>query len=229
MDWGVNEYVAVGSAVLAVISLIFNWMVVRKQTELQTATLRVEMDSEVIAWSQEAIDAVSDGVALARGRGSDGYNSPGEYRRIVSEASQRLSSLADRGRLFFPNHQHETHGSQNEAAFRGFRQPILDAMVFACARLDRMDASLTTPDVQTADYLVKCRRLLVSEAQNAIDPRRNREMLNRLDAGRKNDDVSAFRAAAEIGEEMEALFPGFLTERRDERWIAAREAMSRRR
>ncbi|MBL8546785.1 MAG: hypothetical protein JNL81_09980 [Hyphomonadaceae bacterium] len=228
MEWGVNEYVAVGSALLAVISLVFNWLVVNKQTELQTATLRVEMDSEVIAWSQEAIDAVSDGVALARGRGAEGYT-PGEFRRTVSEASQRLSSLADRGRLFFPNHQHETHGAQKERAFQGYRQPILDAVVFACARLDRMDTTLTTPDTATADYLVKCRRLLVSEAQNAVDPRRSREMLDRLDVGRRDDKVSAFRTAAEIGEEMEALFPGFLLERRDEAWIAARQQMSRRR
>lgn len=227
MEWGVNEYVAVGSALLAVVSLVLNWLVVKKQTDLQTATLRVEMDSEVIAWSQEAIDAVSDGVALARARGGDGY-SLSEYRRTVSEASQKLSSLADRGRLFFPNHQHDTHGRQKEAAFQGFRQPILDAVVFACARLDRMDTTLTTPDQASADYLVKCRRLLVSEAQNAIDPRRSREMLDRLDVGRKDDKVSAFRTAAEIGEEMEALFPGFLLERRDEKWIAAREAMSRR-
>lgn len=228
MNWGVNEYVAVGSALLAVVSLIFNWIVVKKQTELQTATLRVEMDSEVISWSQEAIDAVSDGIALARGRGTEGYGSAGEFRRVVSEASQKLSSLADRGRLFFPNHQHDTHGNHKESAFQGFRQPILDAVVFACARLDRMDPTIGTPDNESADYLLKCRRLLVSEAQNAIDPRRSREMLNRLDVGRKDDKISAFRTAAEIGEEMEALFPGFLLERRDEKWIAAREAMSRR-
>ena len=51
MEWGVNEWVAVISAILAIVSLAFNYMVVRKQTELQTATLRVEMDSEVIAWT----------------------------------------------------------------------------------------------------------------------------------------------------------------------------------
>jgi hypothetical protein len=228
MEWGVNEWVAVISAILAIVSLAFNYMVVRKQTELQTATLRVEMDSEVIAWTQEAIDAVSAGVALARSRGAEGY-AAGEFRRSVSEASQRLSSLADRGRLFFPNDRPDAHGHEKERAFQGFRQPILDAVVFACARLDRMQTSGDSPDAETAAYLIKCRRLLVSEAQNAVDPRRRKEMLDRLDVGRKDDKVSAFKTAAEIGEEMEALFPGFLEQRRDEAWIAAREAMSKRR
>ncbi len=226
MEWGVNEWVAVGSAMLAVVSLVFNYVVVQKQTELQTATLRVEMDSEVIAWTQEAIDAVSAGVTLARGRGSDGYT-PGEFSRRVSEASHQLSSLADRGRLFFPNDQPDAHGHQKERAFQGYRQPILDAVVFACARLEKMDKTLAAPDNESAAYLVKCRRLLVSEAQNAVDPRRRKEMLDRLDVGRKDDRVSAFRTAAEIGEEMEAQFPGFLDQRRDEAWIAAREAMSK--
>lgn len=228
MDWGVNEWVAVGSAVLAVVSLVFNWIVVRKQTELQTATLRVEMDSEVIAWTQETIDAVSAGVALAHERGGEGYGA-GEFRRSVNEASQKLSSLADRGRLFFPNDRPDAHGSEKEGAFQGHRQPILDAVVFACARLARMDVSLTTPDADCAAFLIKCRRLLVSEAQNAVDPRRRKEMLDRLDVGRKDDKVSAFRTASEIGEEMEALFPGFLDVPRGEAWIAKREALAKRR
>lgn len=225
---GLNEWVAVVSAVLALASLVLNWLVVRRQTELQYETLRAEMDAEVIAWTHEAIDAVSNGVVLARGRGSEAYG-PGEFRRLASEASQCLSSIADRGRLFFPNDMPDDHGKSKEGAFQGYRQPILDAVVFAHTRLDRIDVMATTPDEEAAAFLISCRRVLVSEAQNAIDPRRRNQMLKRLAVGRQDDKISAFKVVAELGEKLEALYPGYLEQRRDADWIAKRENLSRRR
>jgi hypothetical protein len=75
---------------------------------------------------------------------------------------------------------------------------------------------------------VKCRRLLVSEAQNAIDPRRRKQMMRRLAVGRKDDKVSAFSMASDLGEAMEALYPGFLDRPRGPAWVAEREAIARR-
>lgn len=226
MEWGVNEWVAVGSAALALASLVLNWLVVRRQTELQYETLRAEMDSDVIAWAHEAIDSVAEASTLARGRGV--MYPAEEFRRLAHETSQKLSAIADRGRLFFPNEEHDRHGQDKEAAFQGFRPPILDSIVFACGRLDRMAAD-GGPDTESAEFLTKCRRLLVSEAQNAIDPRRRKQMLNRLAVGRLDDKTSAFKVAADLGEAMEALYPGYLLQRRDAAWVAAREEMARRR
>jgi len=227
MNLGVNEWVAIGSAALALVSLVLNWLVVRRQIALQVEQLKAEMDSEVIAWSHEAIDLISQAGSLARGRGVN-YQ-PAEFARLAHETSQKLSSAADRGRLFFPNESPDRHGQQKEAAFQGYRQPILDALVFACTRVDRMDVNATAPDPESADYLSKCRRLLVSEAQNAIDPRRRDQMLRQLSVGRSDDKISAFAVAAELGEAMESLYPGYLEQRRDAAWIAEREAMARRR
>lgn len=226
MEWGVNEWVAVGSALLALASLVLNWLVVRRQTELQYETLRAEMDAEVIAWAHDAITLVSDGAALARGRGQ--MYPAAEFARLAHETAEKLSAVADRGRLFFPNEQPDRHGQDKEAAFQGFRPPILDAIVFACGRLGKLPAE-GGPDTEAAEFLNKCRRLLVSEAQNAIDPRRRKQMLQRLAIGRKDDKVSAFAQASELGEAMEALYPGYLVQRRGPAWIAEREEMARRR
>lgn len=225
MDWGVNEWVAVGSAALALISLALNWIVVRRQTELQYETLRAEMDAEVVAWAQDAIDCVSDAITLAEGRG-DTYPAA-EFARQALETSQKLSSVADRGRLFFANEEPDRHGQHKEAAFQGYRPPILDAIIFACGRLGRMEAEGGS-DNEAAEFLVKCRRLLVSEAQNAIDPRRRKQMLKRLAIGRKDDKVSAFAMASDLGLAMEALYPGYLDRPRGPAWVAEREAMARR-
>lgn len=221
-----NEWVAVGSAAVALASFVLNWLVINRQIALQYETLKAEMDGEVIAWTHEAIDAVSHGIALARGRGH-AYGGD-EYVRLQHEAAQRLSSLADRGRLFFPNEAPDRHGQGKEAAFQGYRQPILDAIVFACERVHRIEHA-SEPDEDAAAFLTRCRRLLVSEAQNAIDPRRREQMLRRLAVGRRDDKISAFAMAAEIGEAMEARYPGTLEQRRDATWIAQREAFARRR
>lgn len=225
VDLGVEEWVAIGSAVLAVASLVLNWLVVRRQTELQVETLKAEMDAEVIAWVHEAIDLISSSISLAKGRGLT-YG-PEEFLRLAHETSQKLSSAADRGRLFFPNEAPEEHGREKEVAFQGYRPPILDAVVFACNRLARMDPN-GPPDEAAADFLTKCRRLLVSEAQNAIDPRRRGQMLRRFAVGRVDDKISAYAVSAELGEALETLYPGYLLERRDAAWIAKREAFARR-
>ena len=226
LDLGVEGWVAVVSALLALASLVLNWLVVRRQTELQFETLKAEMDAEVIAWAHEAIDLVSQGVSLARGRGAT-YGAD-EFGRLAHETSQKLSSIADRGRLFFPNEAPDQHGQDKETAFQGYRPPILDAVVFACNRVARMEANAGGPDADAADFLTKCRRLLVSEAQNAIDPRRRGQMLRRLAIGRIDDKTSAYALAAELGEALESLYPGYLLQRRDAAWIANREAIARR-
>jgi hypothetical protein len=225
MDLSIEAWVAVVSAVLALASLVLNWLVVRRQTQLQFETLKAEMDAEVIAWAHEAIDLVSESISLARGRGAT-YG-PEEFARSAHETSQKLSSIADRGRLFFPNEAPDKHGQDKETAFQGYRPPILDAVVFACNRLSRIEASDEGPDKDAADFLAKCRRLLVSEAQNAIDPRRRGQMLRRLAIGRLDDKTSAYTLAAELGEALESLYPGYLLQRRDAAWIANREAIAR--
>lgn len=225
MDLGIEEWVAIGSAVLALASLVLNWLVVRRQTQLQFETLKAEMDAEVIAWAHEAIDLVSHSISLAKGRHVT-YPAD-EFARQAHETSQKLSSIADRGRLFFPNEAPDRHGQDKETAFQGYRPPILDAVVFACNRLGRLDVNAGGPDNDAADFLTKCRRLLVSEAQNAIDPRRRGQMLRRLAVGRIDDKVSAYALSAELGEALESLYPGYLLQRRDEKWIANREAIAR--
>jgi hypothetical protein len=225
MTWGVNEWVAAVSALLALASLVLNWVVVRRQTQLQFESLKAQMDSEVFAWVHEAIDLVANAGALTRGRGM--AYAPDEFRRLAFETSQKLSAVADRGRLFFPNEAPHAHGQDKEAAFQGYRPPILDAVIFACGLLERLPHDVPGPDDEAAALLIKCRRLLVSEAQNAIDPRRRGQMLRRLASGRIDDKKSAFAIAAELGEAMEARYPGYLVQRRDATWVAEREAMSR--
>lgn len=220
-NWGLETWLAIGSALLAFVSFFFNWRIVNRQMKMQFESLKAQMDADMLAWAHEATDAISEGVLIARGRGACFPADEMRMRRLAT--AQRLSSLADRGRIFFPNHSPDNHGQHREGAFKGYRPPILDTVVFAVMQLDRMECEGAEPDTHAADYLIKCRRLLVSELQQAVDPRRRGQMLTRLSQSRRAGDMPDFRAAADLGELLESRYPGTLIERRDDAWITNRE------
>lgn len=221
-----SDWIGIGSAGLAIISVALNWMVVSRQTRVQAETLRASADAEVMGWANQAIDKLSEGIALARGRGS-AYEE-GELRRRLLETSSALSALADRGRLFFPNQEHATHGNEKESAFQGFRPVILDTVIFAHYQLDYVDPAGSGPDLAACEYLVKCRRLLVSEVQEAVDPRRRGQMMRLLSVGgRSGSRTASFTAASALGEDLRARYPDVKVAARGPDWIAKREKAAR--
>lgn len=221
---GLETWLAVGSAILALVSFFLNWLMVRRQAAMQFESLKAQVDSEVLAWAHEASDAITEGIMLAKGRGD--YDERDVRVRALT-ISQRLSSMADRGRLLFPNLDPHAAGQGREAAFRGFRPPILDCVVFASAQVERLDARNMGPDMEAVKVLVGCRRLLVSETQCAIDPRRRGEVLSRLGQRRRGAHEPDFAAAAALGESLEARYPGYLVQRRDQAWVEERTSASR--
>jgi hypothetical protein len=200
-----ETWVAGGSAVLAIASLVASWVIAGRQSTLQFETLRAEMDAGVIAWAQQAMGLVSQAAALARGRG--GVYAADEFQRLTLELEFGLSAAVDQGRLFFPNEDPAHWGQDKEGAFQGIRPPILDALVFCCCQIEQMRKSNGEGDQEAARFFIDCRRLLVSEAQNAIDPRRRREMMRRLDIGRADDSVSNWDKSYELGMELDKRHP----------------------
>ncbi len=219
-----ETWLAVGSAVAAFASFLINRRLVARQAAMQFESLKAQMDADILAWAHEATDALSEGIMLAKGRGV--VFEEGEMRRRLFDVGGRLSSLADRGRLFFPNIP-GANGKANEGAFQGSRQPILDAMVFGHLQVERIDARNTGPDLVAAEYLTKCRRLMISEVQAAIDPRRRREALKQISQQDLDREGPSFEVAAALGEALEERYPGVLLHRRDAAWVAERRGEHR--
>lgn len=196
----IGDVISFLSAVIAVASFAFNWVVVRRQMSMQYEGLKAQMETDMMKWAQEAVDMISTGAQLARGRGR--VYAPEELAPRLNEIAIRLSSVADRGRLFFPNYGETVHGLEKERAYQGFRPPILDAVVFAHMQVDRIDARGAEPDHQAADFLVRCRRLFVSEAQGAIDPRRRLRILAELSEGEKQERAHSVHQAADLAQAL---------------------------
>lgn len=224
-SWGVNEWVAVGSAAIAFLSFVFNWLVVSRQTELQAETLKAEMDRDVLAWAHEAIDALSEGVWLARAHA--GSQNRAALVEPISKLSWRLSALADRGRMFFPNLAPAEHGLDKPGAFQGYRPPVLDAVLFGLYQVEQLTPTNPSSE-QAMKFIQDCRRLMVSEVQYAIDPRRKGRMLKRMMRGAKQSHVAGFRIAADLASNMRTRYPDLPITERGADWIAEMERRMRR-
>ena len=171
----IPDLVAVVSAGIAVLSLIANGMVVRRQLRLQTEEIRAALDAETSRWCKDVLQAF-EAAATRLDEIAAGREIAADSPRTMAMA-ERLSTLADIGRLYFPNFEPESRGDEKPAAFRGDRQPAIDAVLFAYDLACNLD-TLTPDQAQGArGLLFDTRRLLISEVLIARDPRRL-EVLN---------------------------------------------------
>lgn len=191
------------SIVVAVASLVFNVMLLHRQNRMQLESLRLQADSDVIGWGRQAIDALADAQRLIYAKP---HITDTAFEQDRISAMQRLSSLADQGRLFFPNVVRDDHGKHNEAAYQGYRQPVLDALIFAYAVLQNWRDAGKRPN-EAIDFLWQCRRLVISQIQNSVDPRRRERTIARLAKNRRGGGDSPREQAVALGAALEALTP----------------------
>lgn len=197
----------VGAAVLAAIALIISiitaWAqmntakeLAREQSESSAALARdhqallveqvaIQRDSDILRWTEQVIDVLSDADSFAVELGAAPFDDLARSRR--RRLQSRLSALIDHGRMYFPNEREEAKGAGNPRAYRGHRQVILDALVFAYDALNEAHAVNGDAEARAlCAKLVECRRQFVSEAQAAINPQRFIEMreMNKLRTAR---------------------------------------------
>ena len=184
--------VAVLSAFVALCGAFMASRETRKQRSLMEETLRQRLDGASIRWGDEAIEA------LAAAESLEHYEIHTDAKADRLQTARRLSALADRGRLFFPNLVETDKGASKEAAFRGSRPPILDALVFAHFEL----VSLKDGDALDVDFLRRCRRLVVSELQDHLDPRHWDSVIERGATKKMQDRTDAQRRASTLKAEL---------------------------
>lgn len=164
----------------------------RRIEVLQQEGLRASLDAQVIAWGTRAIDVLAEAQRISSTRSQAA--SPTALDTARDTVVSRISALVDQGRLFFPNVSHDLVGLDRPFANRGFRPPILDALMLAFEWARRIEASATDDEVRAqTSALFGARRAFVSELQRALDPRRRQVIFENLADSRKvelrGDDV----------------------------------------
>ncbi len=177
--FGVEQWLALMSAVLAISSFVLNLRLVARQEKRNATNLKLAHDSDIIGWADDVIRQLADAQEMAAEKGVSYNDSEFAARRSAARAS--LSALIDRGRLFFPNRADATHGADKEVGYQGRRQAVLDILVEAYAIIDKSGAG-PGPDKAAVEALTKQRRLFVAEVFKTIDPVRRGETIKELAA-----------------------------------------------
>lgn len=180
---GFSEWLALGSAGVALVSLLVSQAAVRRQQRMQFEGLRHARDSDLIAWADAAIDAIADAQGHCRDVKNNLLIGP-DAARSQSALRTRLSALLDRGRLFFPNQPNadDEDAPPSEAAYAGAPHPAIDALYKVYRIISDFGRFSMTP-AEAVKAIVAERRRFVSEVFTSIDPRRREAALKGL-AGR---------------------------------------------
>ncbi len=198
--------IAVLSAGVAVVSALIARGETRRQRKLQTERLRQSIDAASLDWGNAAIDTLARAAMFARARqlqANDGAFLANKANLLVA-----LSTLVDRGRMFFPNLNPDKKGAEKEGAYRGHRPPVLDALMWTYHELEAMTREGGPSADDSAAYIDECRRLLVSELQSYLDPRRKDEVVERYDDQDDGDRREAINKSQALKAKLETRRPG---------------------
>lgn len=206
MQWlfglGPSDWAAIGSVAVAMVSLMFNWLIVRRQSEMQIEALRLQADGAVFAWGRECVETISRAIEYAD-------HAPAENAGAIrSDLRWHLSALIDQGRMFFPNEATGDYVSRSEVGRNpGWRPAVLDAEAFAYFVI-RDEDKLGSALEERGSFLRECRRLLYTEIQRATDPRRRARMLGRLADRSQKQAKNDFQHA--LATRINGMLPGVL-------------------
>ena len=198
--------VAVLSAVIAVFGALVSRNETRKQRALQLENLRHNIDTQSLAWGNACIDTLNRAAMFARTRQHQANDQSFFQQRVNMLLA--ISSLVERGRLFFPNIDPASKGGEKEGAYRGSRPPILDALMYAYYEVEALSRQGGPTADNSAEYIEDCRRLLVSELQAHLDPRRRDTVVDRSDDQRLDQRGDAIQRAEALLTTLKSRRPG---------------------
>lgn len=210
----IDVLVALSSAIVAVIGALISQNETRKQRDLQLENLRHGLDAQSLGWGNHCIDVLNRAAMFARTRQHQSSDASFFQQRV--NLLLALSSLVERGRLFFPNIDPSHKGVEKEGAYRGSRPPILDALMFAYYELEALTRQGGPTADNSAEFIENCRRLLVSELQAHFDPRRRDAMVERYDDQRLEHRSDAIARANDLKTLLKSRRPGLNLSDREE-------------
>ncbi len=176
-SFGVEQWLTLGSAALAILSFFLNLRLVARQEKRNRVAMKMAHDSDVIGWSDEVVTLLAHTQEMLVEKGAS-YNDD-DFRARRSDVRARLSALIDRGRIFFPNRKDGDFGTDKEAGFQGRRHPALDVLVDAYGIIDAA-GSAQGPDRENSEKLTTHRRKFMAEIFTSVDPVRRGENMKEL-------------------------------------------------
>jgi|GEM_PF-1366162 len=190
------EWVAIAAAFIAVFCLILNCLVFLRISKSLRDRLQIERESALLRWSDEAIAALAEAERLCAQKLE--LFKPEEFLRRQSDSLTGLSSLLDRGQLFFPNADSDRYSNRRASAEPGHKQDAMEALFQAYLTLRNIDPNEKGPALAAAaQRLFEHRKMFVEEVFGGIDSRRRRPAASSFDKLQK-PEAPAMRRRAEM-------------------------------
>lgn len=206
--------IALLSAGVAIFGALISRNETRKQQSLQLENLRHNVDTQSLGWGNTCIDVLNRAAMFARTRQHQSNDASFFQQRVNMLLA--ISSLVERGRLFFPNIDPGSKGGEKEGAYRGSRPPILDALMCAYYEVEALTRQGGPTADNSAEFIDDCRRLLVSELQAHFDPRRRDTIVDRYDDQRLDHRGEAITRANTLKSLLKSRRPGIdLSDRKE--------------
>jgi hypothetical protein len=162
------------AAAIAVPALLFSIWSGLRQRRIERETLRLQRDSDVIAWSNTCLAHLCQAEMLMRPEYA-AFTAEPDFERQRFEVLAAISCCIDRGRMFFPNRDHDRVGLDKEGAFRGHRHAVLDRLVWIYELLSKVTFHApadAAERIELREQSITHKRHFISEVQSEVDPRR---------------------------------------------------------
>ena len=206
LSGNIGTVVTVLSAIAAILGALASRAETRKQRQLRTEQLRQSIDAASLEWGNGAIDTLVKAALFARTRHMQ-QTEPG-FQGAKTNLLIAISALVERGRMFFPNLNEDGKGAEKEGAYRGHRPPILDALMWSYYELDALTREGGPTGDNSADFFDDCRRLMVSELQAHLDPRRLNQIVGRYDNQSNTHQKDAIGRSRDLKAKLLSRRPG---------------------
>jgi hypothetical protein len=168
----IGLHVDLAAALIALVALVISIMVSRHQSRVALENLRLQRDSDIIKWSNRAVDHLCSAEMILR-QEYHLFTAESEYERTRLSLIRDLSSCIDQGRLFFPNLKTDRHGENKPGAYQGYRHPVLDCLVATHNVLENNDVRREDAAVFETDRnnVTGFKKLFISRLDSELDPR----------------------------------------------------------
>lgn len=162
---------ALAACISAISALIAVWNYHREMLnqKIAGAKWKKEYFTDLLKWSDESMLQLSEALHLCE---LDPTRMPdNKFFESRHQIRIKLSAQIDRGRWFFPNYATDQYGHAKHEAFKGFRQPVLDALVNAYQAVTELNYVDASKNVSARAAIKEAKRLFTSEIQKVLDPR----------------------------------------------------------
>ena len=179
-----SDWIAGISLVVAFAALIYTIISNTKKYELT-----YQYYQDVVAWHSDVIKVITQLKAT---------NVENEKKTYLAE----LSALIETGRFYFPNIDlHDGFGANKPMAYRGYRNVVLDFLVYEYQLFDREDSH------KYVEHAESLQRLFTSYVFQYLDPKKLQKKIKHNTSIQMKDTITINEFLKQSPESIYALYP----------------------